>query len=135
MYCCQAGNRTQIHGFKDRCPTIRRPGNIAIILPYFPPFYHCAIFVLITAIAVISTNTENGDMREKYGHIEQKILLTLVTGGILLLNPQSKYSWKLIKAAAEEWKGINERSLGRAVQRLHTSKDIRNMRNADGTIK
>jgi len=74
-------------------------------------------------------------MREKYGHIEQKILLTLVTGGILLLNPQSKYSWKLIKAAAEEWKGINERSLGRAVQRLHTSKDIRNMRNADGTIK
>ncbi len=73
-------------------------------------------------------------MREKYGAIEQKILLTLVTGGILLFNPQSKHSWKLIKAAIEEWKDINERSLERAVQRLRTSKDIRSINNADGTI-
>ena len=40
-------------------------------------------------------------MREKYGAIEQKILLLLVTGGVLLLNPQSKHSWKLIKAIQE----------------------------------
>jgi len=73
-------------------------------------------------------------MREKYGAIEQKILLLLVTGGVLLLNPQSKHSWKLIKAAAEEWKDINKRSLERAVQRLRTSKDIRNTRNTDGSI-
>ncbi len=73
-------------------------------------------------------------MREKYGHIEQKILLTLVTGGLLLLNPQSKYSWKLIKAAAKEWKSINERSLERAIKRLYASKDVRMVENSDGTV-
>ncbi len=73
-------------------------------------------------------------MREKYGTIEQKILLMLITGGILLLNPQSKRSWKIINAAAKEWKKINERGLQRAIKRLYESKHIRSKENADGTI-
>ena len=72
--------------------------------------------------------------KRNYGPIEQKILLLLVTGGTLLLNPQSKYSWKLVKAAAKEWKGINERGLQRAIKRLYESKHIRSKENADGTI-
>jgi len=75
-------------------------------------------------------------MKEKrnYGPIEQKILLTLLTGAVLLLNPQSKRSWKILNAAAQEWKGINERGLRNAAQRLHQSKLVKNKKNADGTI-
>ena len=73
-------------------------------------------------------------MKRNYGPIEQKILLILFTGGILLLNPQSKYSWKIINAAAKEWKEINKRGLERAVKRLYESKHIRSKENADGEI-
>mgnify|MGYP001608535425 CR=1 FL=1 len=75
-------------------------------------------------------------MKEKrnYGPIEQKILLTLLTGAILLLNPQSKHSWKIINAAAKEWKGINKRGLCNATKRLHQSKLVKNKKNADGTF-
>ena len=74
-------------------------------------------------------------MREKYGPIEQKILLTLVTGGLLLLNPQMKRPWRIINAAIKEWQGINERSMDRAVKRLYESKLVSNKKNTDGTIK
>lgn len=75
-------------------------------------------------------------MKEKrsYGPIEQKVLLVLLTGGLLLLNPQSKRSWKIINAAAKEWKKINKRGLRDALRRLYESKHIRSRENADGTI-
>lgn len=73
-------------------------------------------------------------MKRTCGPIEQKILLALFTGTLLLLNSESKNPWKIIKAAADEWEKINARGLERAVKRLHSSKLLYRKKVSDGTI-
>ena len=34
VICCQAWIRTMIHGFKGRCPTIRRPDNVISLITF-----------------------------------------------------------------------------------------------------
>lgn len=71
---------------------------------------------------------------KRIGPVAQKILLLLEAGIILSLTASPKAQFKIIKAAAKEWREINRRSLKTAIRRLYQSKLISSHENKDGTI-
>lgn len=76
-----------------------------------------------------------GNMRnKKFGKLQQKILVLLLTGVGLAFCHTPRQSWKVIRSVSREWDRINRQSLYRSTQTLCQAKLVTEKRLADGSI-
>jgi len=72
--------------------------------------------------------------KRQLGPVEKKILILLAAGASLALTHRPDYSFRILDAAAKEWKKINQRSLREAIRRLYQSKLIDYKEKGDGVV-
>ncbi len=73
-------------------------------------------------------------MSQRFGVIQQKILLLLLSGLALGLSGSPKAYFQIIKTAGKNWREIEKRALRRAIKGLYESKLINGKQNKDGSI-
>lgn len=96
-----------------------------------------AIACKVTTLLIESISMKNGsdgNLKFKMGPVMQKVLL-LIEGGILLgLSGRPDVYFKILKKISKEWRGINERTLRKAIRKLYQSQLIDYKENNDGTV-
>ncbi len=73
-------------------------------------------------------------MPKEISLIKQKILLLLLAGISLSLARTSGRQWKIVKAAAREWKRMNKEKLREDIKQLYKTKLLSSKENADGSL-
>ncbi len=69
------------------------------------------------------------------GKTGKKILLLLHAGASLSLTRNPRVYFRIVRAAAKEWKKINEDYMRKAIKRLYRSKLVDYRENQDGTVE